>query len=174
MTVTSAPKATRFFNPGITRVLFVATIANATKGSRDPDYLLPTAAELGTAIDLSDDLADLAGWSVTSNFIDTPDFSSSFTPKILGRTTSDDSTLTFYADQGGEDIRTILPREQRGFIVIADGGFGTAGDLADVFPIQVGANTKQRSADNAAATILVSFAITSVPAQDVELPAPAA
>lgn len=173
MPVTDAPKAQRFFNAGITEILFVPVVAAAALGSKNPGYLIPTAAELGAGIRLSDDVADIAGWNVTSGFIDTPDLGSRYTSRITGRTTSDDSTITFYASEDGDDVRSVLPRGTKGFIVVADGGYGTLGDLGDVFEVEVGSVGKVRSVSDTAAQLTISFAIKAQPAEDIELPVPA-
>jgi len=173
MPVTDAPKAQRFFNAGITEILFVPVIAAATLNAKDAGYLKPTAAELGAGIRLSDDVADVAGWNVTSGFIDTPDLGTRYTSRITGRTTSDDSTITFYASEDGQDVRTILPRGTKGFLIVADGGYGAATDTGDVFAIEVGSVGKVRSVSDTAMQLTVGFAIKQQPAEDVLLPVPA-
>ncbi|MFB9378598.1 hypothetical protein ACFFKU_06855 [Kineococcus gynurae] len=173
MAITTAPKAQRFFNAGITEILFLPIVAASALSSKAAGYLKPTAAELNNAVRLSDDIADIAGWSVSSGFIDTPDLGSRFTSRITGRTTSDDSSLTFYADPDGLDARRVLPRTTKGFIVVADGGYGTAGDLADVFAVEVGSVGKVRSVSDTAMQLTIGFAITAQPAEDVALPVPA-
>lgn len=173
MPVTDAPKAQRFFNAGITEILFVPAIAAASLNAKNAGYLKPTAAELGAAIRLTDDVADVAGWNVTSGFIDTPDLGTRYTSRITGRTTSDDSTITFYASQDTNDARKTLPRGTKGFIIVADGGYGTATAVGDVFPVEVGSVGKVRSVSDTAMQLTVSFAIKAQPAEDVLLPVPA-
>jgi hypothetical protein len=173
MPTTDAPKAQRFFNAGITEILFVPVIAAATLSSKNVGYLKPTAAELGAGIRLSDDVADIAGWNVTSGFIDTPDLGSRYTSRITGRTSSDDSSITFYASEDTNDVRKILPRQTKGFIVVADGGYGAATDIADVFPVEVGSVGKVRSVSDTAMQLTIQFAIKQQPAEDVVLPVPA-
>jgi len=152
-------KATRFILPGTTGIKFVPTFA---------DYKTPTSSELTAGTDLID-LADIAGWNVTANNIDAPDFESLYTPKVSGLTSSDDSTLTFYGDKDGDDVRTVLPRGTEGFMVFADGGFDGDNTKMDVYPISVSSVSKQRSQSDVF-KIQVSFAITQEPAEDLTIP----
>lgn len=154
--------STRFFRPGISKCYYVPTIASST--------LVATRAELNAGTDLSSEIAAISGWMVQSNFIDTPDYSTQFTGKISGRTAADDSSITFYESQNSVDVRGVLPRNTTGYIYWADGG-DVAGQKADVFPIKVGSNAKQRTVDDEAATIEVQFAVTRTPAENVTIPA---
>lgn len=152
--------STRYFDPEITKVYFVGTIANKSA---------PTRIELNAGTDLSGEVADLSGWVVAGEPIATPDLGSRFTSNIPGRTQAEDSSLTFYADQEGVDVRAVLPRDTNGFIVWLDGG-DTPSNKMDVFPIRVLSNGKQRSVSEDAARIQVQFAITSEPAENVTVP----
>jgi hypothetical protein len=154
--------STRYFNAGTTQVHFLPSIAAAN--------LTPTRAEITAGTNLTGEVADLAGWSVTGGEIDTPDLGSTFTDKIPGKTSVDDSSLTFYADEAGNDVRDVLPRGTTGFIVIMDGG-DVAGRPADVFPVRVRSVPKIRSAGEDSARLTVSFSITAEPAEDVAIPA---
>lgn len=151
----------RYFNPAVTKIYFVPTIA---------DQDAPTRAELDAGTDLSNEIADISGWQVTSGQIQTPDLGRRFTSSIPGRTTAEDSSITFYADRTGEDIRALLPRDTAGFIVIMDGG-DVATQPMDVYPVRVASNGKMRSVGDEAARIQVQFSITSEPTEDVAIPA---
>lgn len=153
--------STRYFDPETTKVYYVASIANKAA---------PTRAELNAGTDLSREVADITGWNVTGEQIPTPDLGTLFTSQIPGRTTSDDSSLTFYADKAGVDARGTLPRGTNGFIVWLDGG-DTANNKMDVYPIRVRSNGKMRSLSNEAARIQIQFSITSEPAENVTVPA---
>jgi len=167
--VTSLPQSDRFFAPGITKALFLPVVANSTKSSADPNYCVPTGPEVAAGIDLSDEIADWSGFSLSSNFIDTPDLGSLFTGTVPGRISSEASSITFYADRDGQDVREILPRTTQGFILIADGGLAT-GKKADVFPIEVGSVGKPRSVSDTASQLTINVSIRRQPAQDVTLP----
>ena len=154
--------STRFFHAGLTKVYFLPVVASA--------LLVPTRAEITSGTDLSAEIADLAGWTVSSGEIDCPDLGTTFTGKIPGRTSTDDCSLTFYQDKTGADVRTLLPRDTAGFIMFADGGDVT-GNKADVFPIRVRSNGKLRSVGDESARLMIPFSITRKPAESIALPA---
>lgn len=174
MAITQAQKAKRFFNAGITKVVFLPVVAAFALDTKNAGYGKPTAAELGAGIDLTADINDFAGWNVTSNYIDTPDLGTRYTSRIPGRTTSEDSSITFYASQDAKDMRVTLPRGTSGAILINDAGdVGSATAIADVFSVQVGSVGKTRSISDSAMVLAIGFAILAQPAEDVVLPASA-
>lgn len=156
------PVSTRYFRRNVTKIYYLPVIALANR--------TPTRPEIVAGTDLSPQIADINGWSVTSGTIDTPDLASLFTPQIGGGTSAESSSLTFYADKLGVDVRTVLPRGTVGYILICDGG-DVPTKPADVFPISVTSLGKLRTLGDEAARIQVTFAITSQPAEDVILPA---
>lgn len=158
------PATERFFAPEISKVYYLPTIAAAD--------LEPTRAEITAGTDLTNEIADLSGWTVTSAMINAPDLGRRFVSQIGGRTNVEASSLTFYADLGGDDVRAVLPRDTTGYIVFADQGDAT-GLPADVFPVKVTSVGKVRSTGEQAFQITITFAITRPPAEDIELPATA-
>lgn len=154
--------STRFFHAGVTKVHFLASIAAAN--------LTPTRAEINAGTNLSNEIADLSGWTVSASEIETPDLGSDYTSKIPGRISTDDSSLTFYQSQNGVDVRAVLPRGTVGFILVADGG-DQAGQKGDVYPVRVRSNGKLRSVGDESARLMVPFSITRKPAENVTLPA---
>lgn len=154
--------STRYFNAGTTQVHFLPSIAAAD--------LTPTRAEITAGTNLTGEVADLSGWTVTGGEIDTPDLGSTFVDKIPGKTSAEDSSLTFYADLAGNDARDVLPRGTAGFIVIMDGG-DVPGRTADVFPVRVRSVGKVRSVGEDSARLTIPFSITSQPAEDRVIPA---
>lgn len=162
MAPTPLPPTERFFAPEISKVYFALTVANVNTLTRP---------EIDAATDLTEEIADLSGWSVTTGMIATPGMSR-FTKQIPGRTTAEDSSLTFYADRGGVDVRTILARGDRGFVIFCDGG-DEPGNLADVFPVNVRNVGKVRTLGDQASQLAIGFAITGIPGEDVVLPAAA-
>lgn len=154
--------STRYFDPEKTKCYYIPSIAASD--------LTPTRAEMDAGTDLSGEIAEISGWTVASGVINTPDLGSLFTSQIGGRTTAEDSALTFYADETQSDVRTVLPRGTDGFIMWLDGG-DVAGNKADVFPIEVRSVGKMRSIGEEAARVQVQFSITSEPAEDVTVPA---
>lgn len=161
MAATPITQATRYFAAGISKCYFVSTIA---------DYSAPTRAELDAGTDLSPEIAAIEGWMVTGSAIDTPDLATRYTGNIPGRTSSEESNITFYASQDGVDVRAELPRDTSGFIVWMDGG-DVDGNFMDVFPIRVMSNTQQRSIEDEAARRQVAFSIPREPAEGVAIPA---
>lgn len=153
---------TRFFHAGTAKVHFLPAIAAAD--------LTPTRAEINAGTDLTSEIADMSGWLISAGVITTPDLGSDFDNNIPGKVSVDTSTLTFYQDIGGADVRTTLPRGTNGFILVADGG-DAAGKKADVFPVRVASIGKTRSVGEESARQTITFAITRKPAENVTLPA---
>lgn len=150
---------TRFYAVGVTRIIFCATLI-------DPSA--PTSVELSAGTDLTPDWADWSGWSVSTEFIDMPGLQDRFVSQLPGRISAEASSISFYADSGGADLRELMPRDSHGYVVIADGGITTP-NVADIFEVQVAAVSKLRSADDAA-KIKFDYAILSEPNEDVVLP----
>lgn len=162
MVATPLAPAERYFPTGTTRYLYLPTIAAPT--------LIPTRAEINAGTDLSTDLAEVSGFTVSSDLIDTPDINKRFTSRIPGRITAEDSSLVFYEDRVGDDVRAMLPRDTSGFIVRLGNGDVPA-SLGDTFPITVSSLAKNEGTDDEAAKLTVEFAITDEPAEDWVIPA---
>ncbi|WP_405149432.1 hypothetical protein OG589_14505 [Sphaerisporangium sp. NBC_01403] len=160
MPATPITPASRFFRPGTTKCYWVVSISNINAPSRP---------ELNAGSDLSKDIADIAGWMVSGQKIDTPDLNSTFVSNIPGLTSADESSITFYAGETGVDVRSLMPRNTAGNIVWLDGG-DVAGRKMDVFPVRILSVGKQRSMGAEAARITIQYAISSVPAEDVTIP----
>lgn len=161
MSATPISPADRYSDPEVLKVIFLPACA---------DKANPTRAEIDAGTDLSNEVADLSGWTVQSNQIDAPDLGHKFTAQISGRTTAPDSSIVFYADITGADVRTVLPRGTEGFILMADGG-DVAASKADNFPIKVSSVGKERSVGDEPKRLTIQFSITSEPAEDVSIPA---
>lgn len=162
MPATPITPATRYINPGTTIVLWVPTVANKAAITR---------AEINAGTNLAGDNSESDGWNIESEQVDTPDLASRFTSKIPGRLSADDSSLSMYADIGGQDARTLMPRDGTGYIVWMDGG-DVAGRKCDVFPVTVAAHSKTRSVDGGdAAMIEIQYSIRAEPAENVTIPA---
>lgn len=155
------PSSERFFAPEISKVYFATDIE--TPGAY-------TRAEVTASVDLTGEIAELSGFSVTSNMIDTPDLGSRFTRQIGGRTSVEASSITFYADKKGVDVRSVLPRGTKGFLIFMDGG-DVAASKSDVYPVEVTSLGKVRSTGDNASQLTANFAVTGVPAEDVAIPA---
>lgn len=160
MAATPISQATRYFAPGISKCLSVPSIANLAA---------PTRGELDAGTDLSGEIQALDGWTVSADMADTPDLNSRFIGKLPTTTSADDSSLTFYSSQDGQDVRSLLPRNTRTNIVWMDEGDDPSA-TCDVFPVLVSSNAKQRSMSDPA-LIQVAFAITREPQENVAIPA---
>ncbi|MFC5996951.1 hypothetical protein ACFQE5_22325 [Pseudonocardia hispaniensis] len=162
MAAPAITSSTRYTSRGTTKFYWVAAIA-------DPDA--PTRLELDAGTDLSPQVADRSGWSVSSEMIQTPDLASRYTSTIPGTISAEDSSITFYMDKEGVDARALMPRDQAGFIVILDGG-DVAANKMDVYPVTVTSHSKNREVGGGAAdTLVISYAITSEPSENVPVPA---
>ncbi|MFS0697755.1 hypothetical protein [Streptomyces nitrosporeus] len=152
----------RYYRRGITRVLWVPTIAAPTA---------PTRAELDAGTALEGETGAMGGWQTTSETVATPALGSRFTPVVGGAITAADSSLTFWASRDGDDVRALLVREASGFIVWMDEG-DVPTQTMDVYPVTVTSQAKVRELDSAA-QIMCQFAITSEPRENVAIPAAA-
>ncbi|MBL3670641.1 hypothetical protein JL475_32670 [Streptomyces sp. M2CJ-2] len=159
---TSIQASTRYYRRGVTKVLWVPTIANLNS---------PTRAELDAGTALEGETGAMAGWQTTSATVPTPALGSRFTPVVGGEITASDSSLTFWASKDGDDVRTLLVREAVGNIVWMDEG-DVDGQTMDVYPVTVTSQAKVRELDTAA-QIMCQFAITSEPSENVTIPAAA-
>lgn len=155
-------ESTRHINPGVTVCYYLPTIAASSH--------IPTRVEINAGTDLSEEVAEINGWMVAGNDVETPDLKNTFTKTIPGRTKADGSSISCYADMEGVDVRALLPRGTSGYIMWCDGG-DVAGSKADVFPVRVKSNGKNRSTGETAALIVVECSITDEPAENVTIPA---
>ncbi|WP_320784199.1 hypothetical protein [Streptomyces sp. CRN 30] len=150
----------RYYRRGTTRVLWVPTIANKNA---------PTRTELDAGTALEGETGAMSGWQTTSGTVPTAALGSRFTPTVPGEITAADSSLTFWASKDADDVRVLLVREARGFVVWMDEG-DVPTQTMDVYPVQVTSQAKIREMDQAA-QIMAQFAITAEPAENVAIPA---
>ena len=162
MAATPISSITKYTSRGTTKIYWVPAIADPTA---------PTRTELDDGTDLSKQIADASGWSVSSEQLETPDLDTRYTSTIPGVISAEDSTLVMYMDKEGVDARGLMPRDETGFIAIMDGG-DVAANLCDVFPVAVTSVSKMRSvAGSDADRLTFSFAITEEPSEDITVPA---
>src|SRR5688572_29612962 len=157
---TPLQSSVRYYRRGLTKVLWVPAVANKNA---------PTRAELDAGTELSVEVGAMAGWQTTSGTVPTPALGSRFTPVVGGEITASDSSLTFWASKDGDDVRSLLVREATGYIVWMDEGDVPTQPM-DVYPVTVTSQAKVRELDQAA-QIMCQFAITSEPAENVNIPA---
>lgn len=152
--------STRYYRRGVTKVLWVPTIVSKSA---------PTRVELTAGTALEGETGAMEGWQTTSETVQTPALGTRFTAVVGGAITAADSSLTFWASKDGEDVRSLLEREATGYVVWMDEGDVPAQTM-DVYPVTVTSQAKVRELDNAA-QIMVQFAVTSEPAENVTIPA---
>lgn len=128
----------------------------------------PTRVEINAGTDLTTEVQDWSGFTTKSETIDTPDLTR-FVGKIAGRVTAEDSSLSIYADRGGDDVRDVMPRDTIGFLAFMDSG-DVPTKTMDVFPIQVLSCEKVRAMD-AATMLRVDVSMTRIPSYDLVIPA---
>lgn len=154
--------STRYTSRGFTKIYWLTATTN---------YLSPSRAELNAGTDLSPQIMDSSGWTVSSDQIDAPDMANRFTSKIAGAISADDSSLTMYASKNGVDARTLMPRDTAGYIVILFGGDNTGAGKMDVWPVTVASVGKQISVQGSDPdTLVISFSPTAPPAENVAIP----
>lgn len=161
---TALARTTRYIRPGIDKVYFVPTAV---------DYTALTRSEIDAGTDLTSELVTdgVSGFNTTSDLVDAGDWGSRFTGKVSGMVSSDDSSLTLYNSQDGDDARTLMPRDTTGFVVFLDGGDAVGNPMA-VFPVTVSSASVVRNGSDPAATQF-NFAITEEPSEDQTVPATA-
>lgn len=154
--------ATRYFRPEITKVYWTTGLTT---------YTAPSRAELNSGVDITGDIAEINGFQVNSDNVDTPDLGSRFTSKIPGRITAEDSSLNFYASRtgGSNTVRTLFPRDTTGYIVFMDAGDVATTGVMDIFPVTVSSRPKLRALEDPAME-QVQFTITRVPSEDRTIP----
>ena len=159
MVATPITATTRYYPPGTRRVYYCAAIASKSA---------PTRSELDAGSDLTGEIASMTGFSTTSATVDVPDLGSRFTSQIPGAITAASSALEFYMSEDSQDVRELLPRDATGFIVIFWEG-DTSGKKMDVFPVRVTTGAKDVTTTDPG-KISIEFAITSEPAENVNVP----
>ncbi|MEU8906964.1 hypothetical protein [Streptomyces mirabilis] len=159
MVATPIAATSRYIPPGTTHYYWVATIAN---------YNSPSRSELNAGTDLTGEVMAVSGFATSSDQQDTPDLGSRFVPKIPGRITADDSSITMYSSSNSSDARTLMPRDTAGYVVIFPEGDIT-GQKMDVFPVKVTGVPKSRDIENPA-NMVFQYAITKIPAENVTIP----
>lgn len=151
----------RFIRRGVSRFLFSPTIANINAVAR---------SEITSAEDLTDLIADVAGWALSNNSVATPDMGSTFDASIPGTDSVGDSSFTFYEDLDEETIEDLLPKGTEGFVLILRKGDKPGTNSLDCFPVRVAVKSNEFSAGNDPARFTVTFNITSKPGIDGPVP----
>lgn len=153
----------RFMRKGTVKVWFVPTIVDITA---------MTTAEQTAGTELGQELAEVNGFSFTNNPITTPDMDSQFVSQITGEDTADQSSMTFYEQDGVDTIKAALVKGTPGFIVFfyqgTAGAAPAAGDKYEAFPVTVSSAPRVYSAGNEAAQFRVDYAVTAEPDEGIQ------
>jgi hypothetical protein len=162
MALTPLNPTSRYVPEGTRKVYWLPTVAAySTTGM--------TRAEINGGTDLTNEIADISGFTVASDQVEVPDLSGRFAPKIPGRISAADSSIVFYNDATSNDVRTVLPRDTAGYVAILWEG-DTAGRKYDLFPAKVGSASMQPGIEDPQ-KIEIAFSLTKVPAQNMTVPA---
>lgn len=143
-------------------------------GITDPNQV--TQEEIDYATDTTDMycLVGINGWEVIGDVIVDPPWGLFDSQRIGGlRMRSTVNTLVYAADRFGNDIRELLTRGIRGWILILPSGL-IPGTLMNVYPVWVTSVMDYQRLRNNGAQVEVRFAITARPSVDVRVPDPAA
>ncbi len=151
---------TRYTPPGTRKYYWITTASS---------YLTPTRAELNAGTDLTAEIAEVSGFTLAADDAETPDLATAFTGKVPGRTTADDSEIVFWASSTSADARTVFPRGTAGYMIFLPEG-DVAGQKMEVWPAKVKSMFIDQAMEDPG-RIHVQLAITSIPAQNVTIPA---
>jgi hypothetical protein len=153
--------ANEFFRRGVSRVFVVPTITNL--GAM-------TVAQATAGTEITDRVADIAGFKFANSRIALPKLSTTFTGTIPGEDTADDSSLTFYEPKATDTLRTTLAKGTITNIVIFFRGTAGAnpavGDTYEAWPVQVASIPREYSMGNDPARWMSEFGTTAPPATD--------
>lgn len=161
-TPTPAAAITGYIATGRRKIVWVATMAA---------YATPTTAEITAGTDLSPWIIpdSVTGFSTTSEFVDDPRLSTRTVNKVAGVVTFEDSSIRFVAGVSAADVRALLTRDLTGYIVICWEGIVTSGKCS-VFPVTIGSASEETGDGSALSGIMVTFAITGTPAEQIAIP----
>lgn len=129
--------------------------------------LVPTAANITAAVDLTPLLMSLNA-SSRGNTVPTPSFDTLFETSIIG-TSQATFDADFYRDDVDDSAWEALPRGTEGFFIVSRfGGTGAdqkpqAGDIVEVWPVQVVSRTMANMANNTVMSFTVSCAVNIEP-----------
>jgi hypothetical protein len=161
MAATPIGASLRYIPEGVRHFNFLPAIATLSA---------PTRAEINAGTDLTPQVSAFGNWGILASAVNTPDLASTFVPTIPGLITVDGSTIDMYADSTSNDVRTLLPRNTVGFILMLPEGDVPTRKM-DVFPVKVMSIEKLASIGGNPATISINFSVTSLPQENVTVPA---
>jgi len=134
------------------------------------DVQAPTDVEVMNAVTLNDfNLTDIIGWEVRAEIITAPPWGA-FATQRVGAQAIGTAELTFAAERAtGDDIRTVLRRFDRGFILMLPSGPYLEHPNAplNVYPVVVAQVTQRQRLREGGSQIDVQFAIRDVVGENV-------
>lgn len=131
----------------------------------------PLRTELDAGTDLTHEIpgAGISGFSTTGKTVTADNLKDGFDATVNnGFSTSTSSIQVYESENSTADVRTLLHRNDSGFIVIFDNQ-DVATHFMDVYPVQVLSVEKNRDASKVS-MVTVAFTITSAPAENVAVP----
>jgi len=137
--------------------------------------LVPTAAEVSAAVDLTSFVVSLNATS-QGNTVPTPNFDSLFETSTPGTVTAQ-FTADFYRDDAADTAWTTLPRQTEGYFIVSRfGGTGTnnkpvATNKVEVWPVTITARTMQNMASNQVLMFSVTCAVPKEPNENATVSA---
>lgn len=150
----------RYYRPETASVVYASAVANKNS---------PTRGEINAGTALENQIAEIAGFSVSSDTVPTADLGTRFISQIDGDITVEASSITFWASQNSVDIRGLLPRGTTGFLIFMDES-DTPTRKGYTFPVKVTAVSPIREREGGA-RVTVNFAVTSEPGEYWTIPA---
>lgn len=128
----------------------------------------PTLAELNAGSDVTGCIGAVSGFATSTASLDVPRAGTGFTGNLPGRKTATDSSITYYLDTAGVDVRASQTEGLVTNVVIFTEGVKTGGHLS-VFPVRLGSVSVQEDLE-AVAMAEISYFIYASPAQFIAIP----
>lgn len=150
----------RFFRRGRSKMKWLPAVAGTS----------PTRAEITAGVDVTPAIADISGFQLENNPIETPDLSTAFNSQITGPDAAASSGVTCYDDDASATLRSAMAKGTAGFMILMPYG-DSVGKRIEVYPsTSTGVNDKWTLAAEAA-QVVIGFAITATPNQNGVCPA---
>lgn len=156
----------RFMQKGITRFFLVPTIA---------DPLNISAAAVAAGEELTDEIAEINGFTFANSPIAVPDMGQAFVANIPGEDTADTSNIMFYENDDAGDNPHLDAQDKGTVAWMVIFPYGTASatpaaaDVVDAWPVQVASKARGYSAGNEASKVNVVYTIRDEPTFDEAL-----
>jgi hypothetical protein len=155
---------TRFIQSQVSKIYWLTTIASTSTH-------IPTRSEMTAGTDLTNEIMGLTGFSSSANQVDAGDLGHRFIPTLPGKIKTPASTIDFYADQTGNDVRGTFSIDTAGYLLFLDtGDFGTASKM-DIFTATCASVQVVRDAGDNPLKVTVSFALPAQPVYGATVPA---